>query len=66
MHVYEKVLAFTSERGVSVSELSHMTGLGEEKLKAILEGRESLYADELRSICIALNVSPELFIVFES
>ena len=66
MHVYERVMALISERGVSVSELSDMTGLGAERLKAILEGRERLYADDLRSICIALNVSPELFLVPES
>ena len=27
-----------------------------------MNGKRTLYADDLRAICLALNVSPELFI----
>jgi len=32
----------------------------------MLSGKETLYAKDLKAICLALNVSPELFIEVQS
>ena len=37
-------------------------GIPKTTFNAILNGKRTLYADDLKAICIALNVSPELFI----
>lgn len=39
-------------------------GISEATLCAILNGNRTMYADDLKAICLALNVSPELFIEY--
>ncbi len=62
MGVYEKVRTYIVENGLSWEFISGQTGISVCDFKAILNGKKVLYADELRKICLALNVSPELFI----
>ena len=37
-------------------------GIPKTTFNAIMNGKRTLYADDLRAICLALNVSPEMFI----
>lgn len=62
MKVHEKIQAYISANGVATDALSNSTGIPKDRLGAMLSGKETLYAKDLKAICLALNVSPELFI----
>lgn len=62
MHVYEKVRAYIDEKGYKQVTIARKAGIPKTTFNAIMNGKRTLYADDLCSICIALNVSPELFI----
>lgn len=64
MQVYEKVRAYIEERGYPRGAVAEKAGIPEATLSAILKGRRTMYADDLKAICLALNVSPELFIEY--
>lgn len=65
MHVYEKVRAYIEENGYKQVTIAQKAGIPTTTFNAIMNGKRTMYADDLRSICIALNVSPELFIEIE-
>ena len=62
MRIYEKVKAYIDENGYTPSTVAKEAGISIIKFNDILEGKTTLYADDLRAICIALNVSPEVFV----
>lgn len=62
MHVYEKVRAYIIENGYDPEAVAKSAGMSSITFLAILNGKKTMYADDLRAICIALQVSPELFI----
>ena len=62
MRVFEKLRAYIIENGIDISALAARCGMSLAELSAVLSGERRLYADELREICIALNLSPELFV----
>lgn len=62
VQVYEKVRAYIDERGYPRGAVAEKAGIPEATLSAILKGRRTMYADDLKAICLALNVSPEVFI----
>lgn len=62
MHVYEKVRDYLKENGYKQVTIAQKAGISKATFNAILNGKRTMYADDLRAICIALNVSPELFI----
>jgi len=62
MKVYEKVRAYIEENGYKQIAIAEKTGISKATFNAILNGKRTLYADDLKAICIALNVSPEVFI----
>ena len=62
MKVHEKIKAYITANGIFTSALSANSGIPEERLGAMLSGEEILYAKDLKAICLALNVSPEIFI----
>lgn len=62
MRVYEKVRAYMDENGYKQVTISEKAGIPKATFNAILNGKRTLYADDLKAICIALNVSPEVFI----
>lgn len=62
MRVYEKVRAYIEENGYKQVVVAQKAGISKATFSAILNGKRTLYADDLRAICLALNVSPELFI----
>lgn len=62
MRVYEKVRAYIDEQGLKQKTVAEKAGIPNVTFNAIMNGKRTLYADDLKAICIALQVSPELFI----
>ena len=62
MLVYEKVRAYLDEHGIKQTVISKKTGIPLSTFNAILNGRRTMYAEDLRAVCYALNVGPEVFI----
>lgn len=62
MKVYERIEAYIVANGINPDALSNSTAIPEDRLVAMLSGEETLYAKDLKAICLALNVSPETFI----
>lgn len=62
LRVYEKVRTYICDNGLKQEVVAKRAGIPQTTFNAILNGERTLYADELRRICIALNVSPELFV----
>ena len=62
MSVYQKVRAYIAENGLKQVAVAEKAGIPKNTFNAILNGKRTLYADDLRAVCLALNVSPELFI----
>ncbi len=62
LRVYEKVRTYIDDNGLKQISIAKKAGIPKTTFNAILNGKRTLYADDLREICIALNVSPELFI----
>lgn len=66
MRVYEKVRAYIDDKGLKQVAVAQKAGIPKVTFNAIMNGKRTLYADDLRAICLALNVSPELFIEIEN
>lgn len=62
MKVYEKVRNYIDNNGLKQVAVAQKAGISKVTFNAILNGKRTLYADDLRAICLALNVSPEMFI----
>ena len=62
MHVYEKVRSYIDEQGLKQKVIAEKAGIPSGTFNAIMNGKRTLYADDLKAICIALQVSPEMFI----
>ena len=62
MKVYEKVRAYIEENGYKQIAIAEKIGISKATFNAIMNGKRTLYADDLRAICLALNVNPEVFI----
>ena len=62
MLVYEKVRKYIDDHGMKQVAIAEKAGISKTTFNAIMNGKRTMYADDLRAICLALNVSPELFI----
>ncbi len=62
MEVYKKVRAYIEENGYTQLSVAQKAGISKVTFNAMMNGKRTMYADDLRAICLALNVSPELFI----
>ncbi len=62
MLVYEKVREYIDKNGYKQKVIAEKAGISNVTFNAIMNGKRTLYAEDLKAICIALNVSPELFI----
>lgn len=66
MYVYEKVRNYIDENGIKQVIVAKKAGIPNVTFNAIMNGKRTLYAEDLRAICIALNVSPETFIDYKT
>lgn len=64
MRIYEKIRAFFEQSGQDRAAVAARAGMTEAELDALLSGRRTLDAEDFRAICLALNVSPELFVEY--
>ena len=62
MRVWEKVRSYMEENGIKQTVIAKKAGIPYTTFNAIMSGNRTMYADDLRAICYALNVSPELFV----
>lgn len=62
MKVYQKVALYIAENGIKQKFISDKTGIPENILSMILNGKRKMDADEFVEIIIALNVDANCFI----
>lgn len=62
MEVYKKVRTYIEEAGYKQVSGARKAGIPKVTFNAMMNGHRTMYAEDLRAICLALNVSPELFI----
>ena len=62
MTVNQKIKKYLEEHGITQMWLSQNTGIAQEKTSNIVNGKRRVTADELLSICSALNISADLFL----
>lgn len=62
MRVYEKVRMYIDDKGYKQVVVAKKAGIPKATFNAIMNGKRTLYADDLKAIYIALNISPEMFI----
>lgn len=62
MHVYEKVRLYIDDNGLKQVAVARKAGISKATFNAMMNGKRTMYADDLRTICLVLNVSPEVFI----
>ena len=66
MQVCERVKDYITEHGIKQNVLAKKCNIPINTFNAIMNGKRTMYAEDLRAICFALNVSPELFIEINS
>jgi len=57
MRVYEKVRTYMANNDLKAANVAKKA----KSFDAILNGKQTLYPEDLRAICYALNVKPEKF-----
>lgn len=62
MKVYQKVALYITEKGIKQKFVSDKTGISENTLSMMLNGKRKMDADEFVEIIIALNVDANYFI----
>ena len=62
MHVYKRVRDYIEENGIQQSVVAQKAGIPNVTFNAIMDGKQTMYADDLKAICVALNVKPETFV----
>lgn len=62
MKVYEHVRTYIVEKGLDPDVIAKRADIPGSTFRKLLSGERILYADDLRAICLALNVSPETFL----
>lgn len=62
MEVYKKVREYIEENGYKQLVVAQKAGFSKVTFNAMMNGKRTMYADDLKAVCLALNVSPELFI----
>ena len=62
MKVYEKLANYLKVNGIKQSCVAKQTGIPENTLSMIINGKLKLDAEKLRDIIIALNIDPSILI----
>jgi len=62
MKIYEKIAKFISEKGIKQKYISDKTGIPENILSMILNGKRKMTADEFVEITIAVGADANYFI----
>lgn len=62
MYVYERVKRYIKENSLEQDDIARKARIPRSAFHAMLNGRKIMYAEDLRAVCYALNVSADLFI----
>ncbi len=62
MRVYEKVYQYIEENHLKQVSVAEAANIPNSIFNAMLHGKRTMYADDLKAICEALNVSADEFI----
>lgn len=62
MLVYQKVRAYLDDQGIKLTVVARKAGIPYATFSAMMNGHRTMFAEDLRTICYVLNVSPEKFI----
>lgn len=62
MSISEKLRIFIKNNELNINSIAQKAGISHATINAILNGKQTLYSDEFRALCYALNVKPEKFI----
>ena len=62
MEVYKRINTYIKAAGLDKPTIAQKAGFTEERFDKMMCGRRKIYADDFRAICLAMNVSPEIFI----
>jgi len=65
MLIHQKVQAYLKNNEIRQTTVAVKAGIAIETFDAILNGTQTMYDDDLRAICYALRVVPELFVECE-
>lgn len=65
MEVYQKIAKHIKENGIKQKFISEKTGISENTLSMILNGKRKMEADDFVEIVIALGVDANYFIDFK-
>lgn len=66
MLVFEKVRDYIDRNGIKQRTVAQKANLSVSTFNAMMNGKRTMYADDLKAICYALRVSPEIFIELHS
>lgn len=66
MRVYEKVRDYVDRNGIKQKTVAQKAGIPVATFNAMLNGKRTMYADDLKAICCALCVGAETFIELHS
>jgi len=61
MTVCEKVRAYLDENKLTRKEIAKRANISYPAFNAMMVGKRKMYPEELRAICYALDVRPEVF-----
>lgn len=61
MQVYEKVREYIENNHLKQKSVAEAACIPNVTFNAILNGKRKMYAEDLKAICIALNVSADIF-----
>ena len=61
MKVYERLRDYIFSHELKIADIADKTGLSVDVLEDYLHGEQTIYPEDLRAICYALNVTPEHF-----
>ncbi len=62
MYVYEKIREYIDTNGYNENVIAEKSGISITVFNDMMSGKRTIYADDFKSICIALNVKPEIFL----
>ena len=65
MQIYERVYKYMIEKGINPKIIANKCDISSTSFNAMMKGRRKMYAEDLRAICYALEVSPEEFIEYK-
>lgn len=61
MQIHEKVRNYIIEHGITQNALAKKCNISASTFSAMMNGKRKMYAEDLRTICYVLEVSPEKF-----